>query len=129
MAAPGGVYYSTLSLWDTFRAVHPLFTLLVPERVPGFVATLLAHHRAQGYLPLWTAWGRETHTMIGNPALPVIADAVAKGFTGFDLNEALRAMVETSTQPRPNAPAWAQRDWSAYERSATSPSTASPTRR
>lgn len=116
MTAPGGVYYSTLSLWDTFRAVHPLFTLLVPERVPGFVATLLAHQRAQGYLPLWTAWGRETHTMIGNPALPVIADAVAKGFTGFDVNEALRAMVETSTLPRPNAPAWAQREWSAYER-------------
>ncbi len=119
MAAPGGVYYSTLSLWDTFRGVHPLFTLLVPERVPGFVQTMLAHQRAQGYLPLWTAWGRETHTMIGNPALPVIADAVAKGFhrqgTGFDLNAALQAMVETSTLPRPNAPVWAQRDWKAYE--------------
>ena len=102
--APNGVYYSTLSLWDTFRGVHPLFTLLVPERVPGFVQTLLAHHRAQGYLPLWTAWGRETHTMIGNPALPVIADAVAKGFhrqdAGFDLQAALQAMVETSTRRR-----------------------------
>lgn len=115
MAAPGGVYYSTLSLWDTFRGVHPLFTLLVPERVPGFVNTPLAHHRAQGYLPLWTAWGRETHTMIGNPSLPVIADAVAKGFGGFDREAALQAMVETSTRPRPRAPEWAQRDWSAYE--------------
>lgn len=119
MAAPGGVYYSTLSLWDTFRGVHPLFTLLVPERVPGFIQTLLAHHRAQGYLPLWTAWGRETHTMIGNPALPVIADAVAKGFhrqgAGFDLPTALQAMVETSTRPRPQAPPWAQRDWGDYE--------------
>ena len=119
MAAPGGVYYSTLSLWDTFRGVHPLLTLLVPERVPGFVNTMLAHQRAMGYLPLWTAWGRETHTMIGNPALPVIADAVAKGLhrqgTSFDLQAALRAMVETSTRPRPNAPAWAQRDWGAYE--------------
>jgi predicted alpha-1,2-mannosidase len=119
MAAPGGVYYSTLSLWDTFRGVHPLFTLLVPERVPGFVQTMLAHQRAQGYLPLWTAWGRETHTMIGNPALPVIADAVAKGFhrqgAGFDLSAALQAMVETSTLPRPQAPEWAQRDWNAYE--------------
>jgi predicted alpha-1,2-mannosidase len=99
--------------------VHPLFTLLVPERVPGFIHTLLAHHQAQGYLPLWTAWGRETHTMIGNPALPVIADAVAKGFhlgvKGFDLAAALQAMVDTSTRPRPNAPAWAQRDWADYE--------------
>ncbi len=119
IAAPGGVYYSTLSLWDTFRGVHPLLTLLVPERVPGFVQTMLAHHRAQGYLPLWTAWGRETHTMIGNPALPVIADAVAKGFhrqgAGFDLSAALQAMVETSTLPRPKAPEWAQRDWRVYE--------------
>jgi predicted alpha-1,2-mannosidase len=120
MAAPGGVYYSTLSLWDTFRGVHPLFTLLVPERVPGFINTMLAHHRAQGSLPLWTAWGRETHTMIGNPALPVIADSVAKGLhrqgAGFDLTAALQAMVETSTRARPNAPEWAQRSWDVYER-------------
>ncbi len=114
--APGGRYDSTLSLWDTFRAVHPLYTLVYPERVPGFVNTMLAHHRQQGYLPLWTAWGRETHTMIGNPALPVIADAVAKDFAGFDRREALRAMVETSTRERPDAPAWAQRSWQLYER-------------
>jgi predicted alpha-1,2-mannosidase len=114
--APGGRYDSTLSLWDTFRAVHPLHTLLVPERVPGYVNTFLAHHAQQGYLPLWTAWGRETHTMIGNPALPVMADAVVKGFGGFDRDAALRAMVETSTRARPDAPAWAQRDWSVLER-------------
>ncbi|MGB7903314.1 MAG: GH92 family glycosyl hydrolase, partial [Steroidobacteraceae bacterium] len=114
--APGGRYDSTFSLWDTFRAVHPLYTLVYPERVTGFVTTMLAHHRQQGYLPLWTAWGRETHTMIGNPALPVIADAVAKGFGGFDRNEALRAMVESSTQERPGVPAWAQSSWKLYMR-------------
>lgn len=114
--APGGRYYSTLSLWDTFRAVHPLYTLIAPERVDGMVATLIEHHRAQGYLPLWTAWGRETHTMIGNPALPVIADALAKGFGGFDKAAALQAMVESSTLPRPKAPEWAQRSWATYER-------------
>jgi predicted alpha-1,2-mannosidase len=54
--------------------------------------------------------------MIGNPALPVIADAVAKGFKGFDLQEALQAMLQTSTAPRPQAPEWAQRDWIALER-------------
>lgn len=111
LQAPGGVYYSTLSLWDTFRGVHPLFTLLVPERVDGMINTLIAHHAAQGYLPLWTAWGQETHTMIGNPALPVIANALASGFTGFDRTQALQAMIDTSTKPRPNAPIWAQRDW------------------
>jgi predicted alpha-1,2-mannosidase len=111
-----GQYYSTLSLWDTFRGVHPLFTLIVPERVDGMVQTLLDHHREQGYLPLWTAWGQETWTMIGNPALPVIADAVVKGFNGFDREEALAAMISSSTNPRPNAPVWAQQDWSAYEK-------------
>lgn len=116
ISAKTGHYYSTLSLWDTFRGVHPLFTLIVPERVDGMVQTLLEHHRAQGYMPLWTAWGRETWTMIGNPALPVIADAVVKGFAGFDRDEALAAMVATSTQSRPNAPTWAQRDWAAYEK-------------
>jgi predicted alpha-1,2-mannosidase len=115
LQARGGHYYSTLSLWDTFRGVHPLFTLLVPERVDGFVLSLLDHHRAMGYLPLWTAWGRETWTMIGNPALAVIADAVAKGFHGFDHGEALAAMLQTSTARRENAPAWAQRDWADYE--------------
>ncbi|CAN5154085.1 GH92 family glycosyl hydrolase [soil metagenome] len=114
--APGGHYYSTLSLWDTFRGVHPLFTLIAPERVGGMIATLIEHHKAQGYLPLWAAWGRETHTMIGNPALPVIADAIAKGFTGFDREAALKAMVETSTLARPQAPEWAQSGWADYER-------------
>jgi predicted alpha-1,2-mannosidase len=115
-AAPGGRYYSTLSLWDTFRAVHPLLTLVAPERVDGIVQTMLLHQRAQGYLPLWTAWGRETWTMIGNPALPVIADAVAKGFQGFDLQQALQAMVATATAPRPDAPEWAQHDWADLDR-------------
>jgi predicted alpha-1,2-mannosidase len=116
MRTKSGHYYSTLSLWDTFRGVHPLFTLIVPERVNGMVQTLLDHQRAQGYLPLWTAWGQETWTMIGNPALPVIADALAKGFNGFDREEALAAMIATSTNPRPKAPSWAQRDWVAYEK-------------
>jgi predicted alpha-1,2-mannosidase len=116
MSARGGRYYSTLSLWATFRAVHPLFTLLVPERVDGFILTLLDHHRQQGYLPLWTVWGRETWSMIGNPSLPLIADALAKGFRGFDAQEALEAMVTTSTASRPDAPPWAQRDWFVLDR-------------
>ena len=109
--AQSGHYYSTLSLWDTFRAVHPLFTLIVPERVDGMVQSMLEHHAQQGFLPLWTAWGQETYCMIGNPALPVISDAIIKGFKGFDHTAALQAMVETSTQPRLQAPDWAQRNW------------------
>lgn len=114
--APGGEYYSTLSLWDTFRGVHPLHSLIVPERVPGYIRTLIAHADQQGYLPLWTAWGRETWTMIGNPAMPVIADAVAKGFDGFDRQAALAAMIRTTTLPRPNAPSAAHQTWDLHER-------------
>jgi predicted alpha-1,2-mannosidase len=115
ISAPGGHYYSTLSLWDISRGQFPLLTLVVPERVDGIVATLLAHQRAQGYLPLWTTWGGETWCMIGNPALPVIAHAVATGFHGFDRDQALAAMVASSTQARAGVPDGAQRDWSAYE--------------
>ena len=107
--ARGKNYYSTLSLWDSFRAAHPLYTLLTPERVDDFVLTMLDHEKAKGYLPLWTIWGGETDTMIGNPALPVIADAWTKGFRGFDGKEALAAMVRTSTQDHIHS------DWSLYD--------------
>lgn len=76
--AKNGEYYSTLSLWDTYRGAHPLYTILVPERVDGFINTFLAHHKAQGYLPIWTAWGQENHCMIGNHSIPVIVDAYNK---------------------------------------------------
>lgn len=95
--AERGDRYSTLSLWDTFRAAHPLYTLLVPERVNDFVQSLLDHADGVGRLPKWTIWGGETGTMIGEPALPVIADAWVKGFRGFDGRRALNAMIRTST--------------------------------
>lgn len=108
--ARGRDHYSTLSLWDTFRAAHPLYTLLIPERVDDFILTMLDHHRAQGYLPMWPIWGGETHCMIGNPALPVIADAWTKGFRGFDGREALAAMIATSTADHRLS------DWSVIDR-------------
>jgi predicted alpha-1,2-mannosidase len=95
--AKDGVYYSTFSLWDTFRATHQLYTIVVPERVDGFVNSMLAHSDATGFLPMWTLWGKETNTMIGNPAIPVIADAYRKGFRGFDAEKAFAAMKRTST--------------------------------
>lgn len=95
--AKNGVYYSTFSLWDTFRAAHQLYTMVVPERVDGFVNSMLAHSDATGFLPMWTLWGKETNTMIGNPAIPIITDAYAKGFRGFDAEKAFAAMKRTST--------------------------------
>jgi len=93
-----GLRYSTFSLWDSFRAAMPLYTLLVPERVDDFAGSLLDHADASGRLPIWPIWGGETGTMIGEPALPVLADAWAKGFRGFDGRRALAAMVRTSTE-------------------------------
>ena len=88
-------HYSTLSLWDTFRAAHPLYTLLVPERVPGFVDSMLSFGRHHGHLPMWTMWADDGHDMIGIHSIPVIADAWAKGFRDFDAEEALRLMVKS----------------------------------
>lgn len=107
---PFGTYYSTLSLWDTYRAAHPLYTILVPERVDDFVNTLLTHHDKQGYLPIWTAWGQENHCMIGNHAIPVIVDAYKKGFRGFDTQRALDAVVRTTTESHLNS------NWELYNR-------------
>jgi len=106
--AKGKAYYSTLSLWDTYRAAHPLYTIIAPEKVDGFIETLLAHHKAAGYLPVWTLWGQENNCMIGNHAIPVITDAYIKGFKGFDANEALQAMIESTTNNHIN------NDWKVY---------------
>jgi len=96
--AESGLRYSTFSLWDGFRAAIPLYTLLVPERINDFANSLLEHAQDCGRLPIWTIWGGETGTMIGEPALPVLADFWAKGFRGFDGHRALAEMVRTSTE-------------------------------
>ena len=72
--AQGGVYYSTLSLWDTFRAAHPLYTIIAPEMADGFVETMLEHQRAATFLPIWTLMGRDNQCMIGTHSIPVIVD-------------------------------------------------------
>ena len=106
--SPTQEYYSTLSLWDTYRAAHPLYTIIAPERVDGFVQTMLAHHKAQGFLPIWALWGKENYCMIGNHAIPVIVDAYLKGFKVFDAEEAFRAVKESSTRSHQNS------DWETY---------------
>lgn len=90
-----GGYYSTFSLWDTFRAAHPLYTILTPERVDGFVASMLAMGRDHGHLPMWTMYAHDDHGMIGIHSIPVIVDAWAKGFRNFDADEALTLMVQS----------------------------------
>ncbi|MDR2891435.1 MAG: GH92 family glycosyl hydrolase [Alistipes sp.] len=84
--------YTTLSLWDTYRAAHPLMTIIHPEKVPDIINTMINIYRQQGKLPVWHLAGNETDTMVGNPAIPVVADAILKGFTGFDREAAYEAM-------------------------------------
>ena len=105
MAPNSESYYSTLSLWDTYRAAHPLYTILTPERVDGFVSTMVAHQHAQGYVPIWTLWGQENHCMIANHSVPVMVDAYLKGFRGFDAEEAYQA-IKTSLTVNHNKCPW-----------------------
>ena len=94
--------YTTLSLWDTFRAEHPLLTIVEPGRVNDIVQTMLADYaEANNHeLPIWPLWGNETGTMIGYHSMPVIADAYLKGFRGFDPEKLFAAMKDTSLDDR-----------------------------
>ena len=94
--AKGWVNYSTFSLWDTFRAAHPLFTYTEPERVGDMVQSFIAFYEQNGRLPVWNFWGSETDMMIGYHAVPVIVDAYLKGIGNFDAEKALEACVATA---------------------------------
>jgi predicted alpha-1,2-mannosidase len=97
--ANGFRFHSTFSLWDTYRALHPLLTLIQPEqRNVDFVRSLIESQKSSPYgiLPVWQFAGLETWCMIGYHAVPVIADAYMKGLKGFDADEALRAMTASA---------------------------------
>jgi predicted alpha-1,2-mannosidase len=96
--ADGFDYYTVFSLWDTYRAAHPLFTIIERERTVDFLRTFLAQYRQGGALPVWELAANETGTMIGYHAVPVIADAWAKGIRDFDTEEALEAMIASADQ-------------------------------
>lgn len=95
---PSGQYYSTLSNWDVYRAAFPLLAIVAPERIDPIVSSMLAHQQATGILPIWALWGQDNYCMIGNHAISMIATAYSYGFRGFDAQQALRAMVQTSEQ-------------------------------
>lgn len=97
-------HYSTFSLWDTYRATHPLYTLTAPQKDAAFINSMLRQYKTYGYLPIWQLWGDENYCMIGNHAIPVIADAMLKGIKGFDYEEAYKACVASSTTDHPGAP-------------------------
>ncbi len=88
--------YTVFSLWDTYRAAHPLYTLLNPDRVDDFVNTMLSIYDQQGFLPIWHLNGYETGTMVGISSLQVIAEVYLKGFRGFDAERAYNAIKTTA---------------------------------
>lgn len=100
----GATQYSTFSLWDTYRAAHPLYSILMPELNAAFVNSMLRHYAEYGYLPIWHIWGQDNYCMIGNHAIPVIADAVLRGLPDIDIEAAYEAVRESSLQSHPNSP-------------------------
>lgn len=88
--------YNTFSLWDTFRAAHPLFTYTATDKVGDMVNSFIAFFEQNGRLPIWNLWGLETDMMIGYHAVPVIVDAYLKGIGNFDAEKALQACVASA---------------------------------
>ena len=91
-------HYTIFSLWDTFRATHPLFTLIQQKKTGEFIRTFLRQYKEGGQLPIWELAANYTGCMIGYHAIPVIADAYAKGIIDFDVDLALKAMIHSANQ-------------------------------
>ncbi|MBU0473713.1 MAG: GH92 family glycosyl hydrolase [Bacteroidetes bacterium] len=89
-------YYTVYSLWDTYRALHPLFTIIEPERDADMIKTLISKYERVGILPVWELWSNETATMIGYHSIPVIVDAYMKGIRNFNVEKAYEAMKHSA---------------------------------
>ena len=111
----GSGMYTVFSLWDTFRAAHPLYTLLKPAFSEDLVRTLLTKQKEGGLLPVWELAGNETGTMIGYHSIPVIADAYVKGLRNFDVHSALDAMILSAEQDHLGLSSYKQEGYIALE--------------
>ena len=96
---PGHDTYTIFSLWDTYRAAMPLYTIFQSERYQDFINTMLTIHRQQGKLPVWHLHGCETDCMVGNPGIPPVADAIVKEIPGIDRHLAFEAMKVSAMRP------------------------------
>lgn len=95
----GGSSYTVFSLWDTYRAAMPLYSIYQPERYTEFINTMLDICNRQGKLPVWHLAGCETDCMVGNPGIPPVADAIMKDFAGIDRERAFEAMKLSAMRP------------------------------
>ena len=93
-------YYSVFSLWDTYRAAHPLYTIIEQDRTNDFINTFLAKYDEGGIMPMWDLAGNYTDCMIGYHAVPVIADAYLKGIRNYDTEKAFKAMKHSATRDK-----------------------------
>ena len=89
-------HYTNFSLWDTYRAKQPLMTIIQPQKAGEFVASMVDICKQQGTLPVWHLWGNETNCMVGDPAIPVVADAIVKDIGGFNRDEAFEAIKQSA---------------------------------
>jgi predicted alpha-1,2-mannosidase len=99
-----GKKYTVFSLWDTFRAAHPLFTITQPQRLPDMINSMLSFYDDNGLLPVWDLSTWETNTMTGYHAIPVISEAILKGIKGFDVQKAYQAMLKSAYQKQRGTP-------------------------
>lgn len=110
--SPTKSYFSTLSIWDTYRAAHPLYTILIPEKNAEIVGSMLGHFDATGMLPVWTVWGQDNFCMIGNHAVPIVVDAWFKGLLPKDMAERVYTAIKQSLTKT----SWEKYDWSIYDK-------------
>ena len=111
--------YTVFSVWDTYRALHPLFNLFYPSRSKDIVASFLAHYRqsVHGLLPIWSHMANENWCMIGYHAVSVIADAIMKDVKGFDYERAYEAMKTTATNPNYDClPEYTELGWVPFDK-------------
>lgn len=113
--ALGHTQYTVFSLWDTFRAAHPLYTLIDSARTLDYIKTFLNQYRQGGRLPVWELSANETDCMIGYHSAPVIADALVKGITAFDTTLAFEAMKASATWNHLGVPAYMARGYISVE--------------
>ena len=111
---PNKKYYSTWSQWDIFRAGFPMYTLLTPELIPEFINSMLEYSEQKGHLPIWSLWGQETYTMIGNHSIPMIVGAYLNGTKGFDAERAYAEIKKSINESKHYKSDWEMYDQYGY---------------
>ena len=112
----GGQRYTTYSLWDTFRALNPLYTVIQTERYAGILNSMLAFYKENGLLPVWDLSANETNCMTGYHAVPVLADAILKNIKGIDVPLAYKAMKASAMQEVRGGPVYRQYGYVPYDK-------------